>query len=319
MVVLLVERLRRELALARGRPDKIFIYTMSLIGYVMLIRETMKSFGLLAAILLILLTAGFLFFITRIYRFPPVDAPPAETSPEPAGPRDRRLPVLGSTDRVYSVKIPTSAAVAYEIMKKSQDLFGEDAIDPDEDMQAFLGDPYSLTALQDEKGNIFGFIDYYAFDEDHFRLFLNGDYTFDNLLADGLLNHPQARTAKVLYLATIVNFSFLLDSMARERTRQNGILIWAALANILAYQEFPEEGLDLYSIGWGKGGISILKIFGLQPVGRVMKGKAEGKWIHARKGVKRADLERICEQYRRRYEHWCSLQILPASPAALAS
>ena len=119
-------------------------------------------------------------------------------------------------------------------------------------MKAFFSDPCSLICLQDSNDHIFGFTDYYVFEKNHFKLFLQGDYGFDDLLANGLLAHPQARKAKVVYPATILNLSYLLDSMRSERRRQNGILVWATVRRSWSTRSFRLRYRPLRRRGQGR-------------------------------------------------------------------
>ncbi|RDL50975.1 hypothetical protein BLJAPNOD_02103 [Ensifer sp. M14] len=302
----LQQRFQLRLEQMRKHPELIVIYSLAFVGYILTIREAEDQLGKLGILTVVGATAVLPFVVARL-----------------SGPRSIELPeesdgwietpgLLRSSaddERPYLVRIPPSTAVAYDVIRKAQDVFQSDAIDPEEDMKAFFSDPYSLICLQDSDDHIFGFTDYYVFEKNHFKLSLQGDYGFDDLLANGLLAHPKARKAKVVYLATILNLSYLLDSMRSERRRQNGILVWATVSAILEYQEFPPEGIDLYGIGWDKGGAAILKMFGLEPVGRVMRGLAEGKWIYTRRGIHRQDLEVIRARYQKRYERWCELEI----------
>ncbi|MGE6785404.1 hypothetical protein ACQKGL_23070 [Ensifer adhaerens] len=301
------------MAQMRAHPELILLTALAFVGYILMMNEAYKLLGLFGILAVIAATAIIPFLALRLHGARQVD-PPEESGEElaPVG----LLRSCEEDGRPYRVRVPPSSAVAYDVIRKAQDVFGSDAINPEEDMKAFFSDPYSLICLQDSDENIFGFIDYYAFEKNHFKLFLQGDYAFDNLLATGLLAHPQARKAKVVYLATILNLSFLLDSMRAERRRQNGILVWATVSAILEHHTFPPDGIDIYSIGWDKGGAAILKMFGLQPVSRVMRGQAEGKWIYCKRGVHKRDLEAIRCRYQKRYERWCELDVRPpAGPA----
>ncbi|WP_143348227.1 hypothetical protein [Ensifer adhaerens] len=310
----LQHRLEIRFAQMRAHPELILLIALAYAGLILTIREAnqeLGGFGVFACVAIAVIAASLVARLRHAWQFMPEE----EAAPQPPN-ADEATPLAlvapcAQGDRSYLVRVPAPTAVAYEVVRKAQDVFRSGAIDPEEDMRAFHSDPYSLICLQDPDGNIFGFIDYYAFEKNHFKLFLQGHYAFDNLLASGLLAHPQARKAKVVYLATILNLSFLLDSMRAERRRQNGILVWATVSAILEHHRFPPDGIDIYSIGWDKGGAAILKMFGLQPVSRVMRGQAEGKWIYCRRGVHRRDLEAIRARYQKRYERLCELDVRP--------
>ncbi|MGF6174115.1 hypothetical protein [Ensifer sp. 4252] len=315
----LQQRIQLRLDQMRKHPELILLYSLAFVGYILTMKEANKQLGMIGILAVVAGTAFIPYLAARLRGARSIELP--DEKDDGAAP----LGFLRSSaedDRPYLVRIPPSTAVAYDVIRKAQDVFQSDAIDPEEDMKAFFSDPYSLICLQDSDDNIFGFTDYYAFEKNHFKLFLQGDYGFDDLLANGLLAHPKARKAKVVYLATILNLSYLLDSMRSERRRQNGILVWATVSAILEYQEFPPEGIDLYGIGWDKGGAAILKMFDLEPAGRVMRGLAEGKWIYRRHGVQRQDLEAIRARYQKRYERWCELEIrrcADVAPSAAAA
>lgn len=306
----LQHRIQLRLDQMRKHPELIILTSLALVGYILTMKEANLKLGVSGILAVVLATAAIPFLAARLRGARHVELP------EESDDTDAPMGLLRSCeedDRPYLVRVPPSTAVAYDVIRKAQDVFQGDAIDPEEDMKAFFSDPYSLICLQDPDENIFGFIDYYAFDKSHFKLFLQGDHAFDDLLANGLLAHPHARKAKVVYLATILNLSYLLDSMRAERRRQNGILVWATVSAILEHHAFPPEGIDIYSIGWDKGGAAILKMFGLQPVGRVIRGQAEGKWIYAKRGVQRKELDAIRARYQKRYERWCELDIRSAT------
>lgn len=316
----LEHRLEIRFAQMRAHPELILLIALAYAGLILTIKEAnqeLGGFGVFACVAIAVIAAT---LVARLRHASQVGM--AEEEADPQQPNADEVTPLALVapcahgDRSYLVRVPAPTAVAYEVVRKAQDVFRSGAIDPEEDMRAFHSDPYSLICLQDLDGNIFGFIDYYAFEKNHFKLFLQGHYAFGNLLASGLLAHPQARKAKVVYLATILNMSFLLDSMRAERRRQNGILVWATVSAILEHHTFPPDGIDIYSIGWDKGGAAILKMFGLQPVSRVMRGQAEGKWIYCKRGVQKKDLEAIRCRYQRRYERWCELDVRPLAGLA---
>ncbi|MFK0273449.1 hypothetical protein ACIQUG_07230 [Ensifer sp. NPDC090286] len=316
----LQHRLEIRFAQMRAHPELILLIALAYAGLILTIRDAnqeLGGFGVVACVAIAGIAATLVARLRRGSQFGPAEevADPQPPNADEATPLALVAP-CARVDRSYLVRVPAPTAVAYDVVRKAQDVFRSGAIDPEEDMKAFHSDPYSLICLQDPDENIFGFIDYYAFEKNHFKLFLQGHYAFDNLLASGLLAHPQARKAKVVYLATILNLSFLLDSMRAERRRQNGILVWATVSAILEHHTFPPDGIDIYSIGWDKGGAAILKMFGLQPVSRVMRGQAKGKWIYCKRGVQKKDLEAIRCRYQKRYERWCELDVRPLAGIA---
>ncbi|OCP09415.1 MULTISPECIES: hypothetical protein [unclassified Ensifer] len=299
-----------RLAQMRAHPEVILLTAFAYTGLLLTMKEAERQLGTFGILLAVAIAAITAYFTARLRGARDIDPPEAsDAEPLPFG----LLPVRTEDDRRYLVRVPPSKAVAYEVIRKAQGVFQRDTTDPEEDMRAFFFDPYRLICLQDAGGHILGFVDYYAFERNHFKLFLQGDYTFDNLLTGALLAHPQARKAKVVYLATILNLSFLLDSMRVERRRQNGILVWATVSAILEHHTFPADGIDIYSIGWDRSGTAILRMFGLLPVSRVTRGQAEGKWIYSKRGVRRTDLEAIRARYQKRYERWCELDLRPLS------
>ncbi|HEV7321677.1 MAG TPA: hypothetical protein VGO04_23990 [Ensifer sp.] len=332
--------LETGLAQLRKHPELMLLIAFAYAGLILTVKDTHQQFGsfgvLVAAAIAVIVSCLALRLRRAPQAAPPQVAPPKDDNAEllpPEGdeaetlpPEDSKtepLPLAlpracaegdGQGDRPYLVRVPPSRTVAYDAARKARGVFQRNAIDPGEGMKVFFSDPYSLICLQDKDDNIFGFVDYCAFEKNQFKLFLQGEYTFDNLLSGGLLAHPQARKAKVVYLATILNLSFLLDSMRAERRRQNGILVLATVSAILEHHTFPPDGIDIYSIGWDRSGRAILRMFGLQPVSRVIRGQAEGKWIYSKRGVRRADLEVIRARYQRRYARWCELDVRP--PAA---
>ncbi|HEV7307419.1 hypothetical protein [Ensifer sp.] len=327
----LQQRLEVRCAQIRAHPELLFLLALAYVGLILMLKDanrTLGAFGIVASLAIAGIAA---LLVERLRdRRPPDPKPQPQPQPQPTDPprakeADEVMPLrlvrpAEEDVRRYLVRVPPSTEVAYRVVRKAQDVFRSGATDPEEDMRAFHSDPYSLICLQDAQEQILGFVDYYAFEKNHFKLFLQGHYTFANLLAGGQLSHPQARKAKVVYLATILNLGYLLDSMRIERRRQNGILIWAAVSAILEHHTFPPDGIDIYSIGWDRGGVAILKMFGLLPVGRVIRGQAEGKGIYCRRGVQRKDLEAIRDRYQRRYGHWCALGVrpLPATQPGVA-
>lgn len=307
------QRIQLRLDQMRKHPELIPLYSLAFVGYILTMKEAENKLGVLGILAVVAGTALIPYLAARLRGARSIELPEdRDDGPAPFG----LMRSSEEDDRPYLVRIPPSTAIAYDVIRKAQEVFQSDAIDPEVDMKAFFSDPYSLICLQDSDDNIFGFTDYYAFEKNHFKLFLQGDYGFDDLLANGLLAHPKARKAKVVYLATILNLSYLLDSMRSERRRQNGILVWATVSAILEYQEFPPEGIDLYGIGWDTGGAAILKMFDLEPAGKVMRGLAEGKWIYRRRGVHRQDLVAIRDRYQKRYERWCELEIRRSADVA---
>ena len=316
----LQHRLAIRFAQMRAHPELILLIALAYAGLILTIKEANQKLGGFGVFASAAIAAIAISLVARLSHASPFVTAQEEVDPQPPNAEEALPPALvapcAHEGRPYLVRVPPEKAVAYEVVRKAQSVFRSDAVGPEEDMRAFLSDPYSLICLQDQNEQIFAFIDYYAFERNHFKLFLQGDYTFDSLLMGGLLAHPQARKAKVVYLATILNLSFLLDSMRAERRRQNGILVWATVSAILEHHTFPPDGIDIYSIGWDKGGAAILKMFGLQPVSRVMRGQAEGKWIYCKRGVHKRDLEAIRCRYQKRYERWCELDVRPpAGPA----
>ncbi|URK87571.1 hypothetical protein LP421_06215 [Rhizobium sp. RCAM05350] len=207
--------------------------------------------------------------------------------------------------------MPTSRQIAEGVIEKSQIIFGKDAIDPEEDMENFLNDRYSLIALTNQEKKIHGFIDFYAFKTEHYELFINGEFDFDELLHQSLANHPEARRASAIHISTLVNMSYLLDSVQRQRSRENQIIIWGAVSAILAYQQFPPRGLDIFSIGWSKSGEKAMRMFGMTQVGTVLKGSSLGKPIYGRRGVQPADIIPLVERGKEDFSDWCDLQLQP--------
>lgn len=308
----MVKRLRaflnRETTRTKENPFRIVFYAFAIIGYISTLEKAYnESREVYLALLFIsvLATIWIVFFVRIDY----VGGVEPDTPRKP-----RRTPAslsVADDEKPYRIRVPTTRQTAEGVIEKSQKIFGTDAINPDEDMENFLNDPYSLIALTDRQQNIQGFIDFYAFKSEHYQLFIKGEFDFDELLAHSLINHPQARSATAIHISTLVNMSYLLDSLQRQRSRENRIMIWAVAEAILAYQNFPPQGLDIYSIGWSKSGEKAMRMFGLKQVGRVIKGTSLGKPIYALKGVQRDQLEALVERGREDFSDWCDLKLTP--------
>lgn len=312
----MLKRLRavfnRELTRTKDNPFRILVYAFAAIGYVSTLEKAYAEsreiyLALVAASIIATLWIVFFVRIDYVGRIEP------ETPRKPGKPAVR--PADADADKRYRITVPAMRQTAEGVIEKSQKIFGGDAIDPDEDMQNFLNDPYSLIALIDRQQNIQGFIDFYAFKTEHYQLFINGEFDFDELLAHSLINHPQARRATAVHISTLVNMSYLLDSLQRQRSRENRIMIWAVAEAILAYQHFPPQGLDLYSIGWSPSGEKAMRMFGFRQVGHVLKGSSLGKPIYALKNVHRPQLQALADRGREDYSDWCDLRLAPVAEA----
>ncbi|MHA6685246.1 hypothetical protein [Mesorhizobium sp. A556] len=180
-----------------------------------------------------------------------------------------------------------------KVIANCQKIFGAAAIDPLEDMKAWRSDPYSMVILK-SGDNILGFLDFYFFRPGDFDAYLKGDRTFDELHAQSVLPDPAARSAKIVYVATVVHFEFC--SVARRENQYRSeiyMIVSAALRALLKYQDFPEDGLDFYSSAWSEEGRRMLERFGFSEDKDYRKRNIFDRAMFSLKSVRREQVERI--------------------------
>ena len=269
-------------------PLSLFTILAATYGIVRLFEEVTARFGFVVApfALLVFLILVYFHFRDQIDVFP---ARPVE--------RD-----------AYKVLVPTdvNSARNYDdvckVIEECQGIFGSQALDPEEDRAAWRKDPYSIVILKSGDA-IVGFLDFYFFRREDFDRFLNGEMDFHRLHREHTLPHPQARTADVVYVGTIVHFDYV--NFLRNDTQYSievSYIVEAAIDMILKYQEFGSDGLDLYATGWSPEGQRLLARHGFSPDTRRRRRWLE-KPIYSRLGVKRseiADLQKSLAGRRRR-------------------
>ncbi len=179
-------------------------------------------------------------------------------------------------------------------------------------MKAFFSDPYSRSACRNSTTNIYGFTDYPPSRRTTSSC-PQGDYGFDDLLCQRVCS-PIRRRARPRWSisTTILNLSYLLDSMRSERrAAEPASSSGRRCRRSWSTRSFRPEVSTSTGIGWDKGGAAILKMFGA----RSGPGWSRHAWPCGRHHGSTPDAAftgRIWKGYAplpKRYERWCELEI----------
>lgn len=263
-----------------GNPFAVFTLAFAAYGIAKMVQEITATFGMVVVPFSVLIFAILVYFHFR----DEIDVLPPETINRAAG---------------YRIYVPSDLvdATVYndvkQIIDESQKIFGSAAVDPLQDIGAWRNDPFSMVILKSGE-KVLGFLDFYFFERQDFERFLSGEAEFDDIHANCVLPHPQARTAKIAYIGTVVHFEFC--SVARRENQYRSevyMIVAAALEAILKYQDFGDDGIDFFASAWSKEGRQMLERFGFREETSYVKRGFFDSQLLTRRNVTKSEVEAI--------------------------
>lgn len=203
------------------------------------------------------------------------------------------LEVIEQDKLRYHIRVPPQDADVDQVIRASRRVFGAEAINSADAKRSVQDDPYSQIIAKCGQNRAIGFCDYYAFRKRDFEKYLTGRISQVDLFADYYLHHPEARNADVLYISTIFRYDFVL-SQSFHAQRETALLVWALAKVISEVQNFPSDGIDIYSYGSSGGGKALLRREGFEGTGYLDQS---GEEFLVRRSVTKAEIDAVVEKY----------------------